>query len=64
MTDSEVERIAREYFGYVMPGEEAIVIVSPTGELALSGDPGHVVDAERSWWQAVWEFLSGRDLER
>ncbi|HEY5578552.1 MAG TPA: septum formation initiator family protein [Acidimicrobiia bacterium] len=61
MTDTEVERIAREYFGYVMPGEQAIVIVSPAEEQAAQESEPPVTEDGRPWWQEVWDFLTGRD---
>jgi cell division protein FtsB len=33
-TDEEVERLARERFGLVRPGEEAVVVVPPDEQLA------------------------------
>jgi cell division protein FtsB len=63
-TDEEVERLAREQFGLVRPGEIAYVVVSPAGEeMATTGaeptleDPG-----EQPWWRDVWNFLTGGDL--
>ncbi|HSG80528.1 MAG TPA: septum formation initiator family protein [Acidimicrobiia bacterium] len=62
-TDTEVERLAREQFGLVMPGEVGYVVVAPEGaeppearplELDRSGD--------RPWWRDLWDFLTGRDL--
>jgi len=61
MTDTEVERIARENFGYVMPGEQAIVIVSPEGEPADQDLDPPVAQADRPWWQKWWDFLTGHD---
>ena len=68
-TDDEVERLAREQFGLVHPGEIAYVVVSPPGEEApattapettlLSEDSG-----ERPWWRDFWAFLTGDDLVR
>ncbi len=65
-TDEEVERLAREQFGLVRPGESAFVVVSPAGEEtattaaeapATLEDPG-----EQPWWRDVWNFLTGGDL--
>jgi cell division protein FtsB len=61
MTDAEVERLAREYFGYVMPGEQAIVVVSPSEERRPAAEPASE-QHEHTWWQAFWDFLTGRDL--
>ena len=62
MADTEVERIAREYFGYVMPGERAIVIVAPAGEPIPRPPTVVLTEVDRSWWQVIWDFLTGRDL--
>jgi cell division protein FtsB len=65
-TDVEVERLAREQFGLVRPGEIAYVVVAPEGEEAAAleepplptlEDPG-----EKPWWRDLWNFLTGGDL--
>ena len=64
-TPEEVERLAREQFGLVMPGEIGYVVVTPPWE---NDSPDPVTTAEeeqpasRPWWQAIWDFLTGRDL--
>ena len=65
LTPEEVERLAREQFGLVMPGEIGYVVVTPPWE---NDSPDPVTTAEeeqpasRPWWQAIWDFLTGRDL--
>jgi cell division protein FtsB len=58
----EVERLAREDFGLVMPGEVGYVSVP----VDASADDVEVVpstlDDDKPWWRAVWDFLTGRDL--
>lgn len=59
----EVERLAREQFGLVMPGEIAYVAVVPAG--ATLEDPSVTparFDQERPWWRAFWDFITGSDL--
>lgn len=52
-TDAEVERIAREQYGLVRPGEEAFVIL-PSAEAAPA--PSIVpLPAPRPWWQRAWD---------
>lgn len=58
----EVERLAREDFGLVMPGEIGYVSVPVDA-------PGDVIEflpstpeEDKPWWRAVWDFLTGRDL--
>ncbi len=62
MTDSEVERIAREQFGYVMPGERAIVIVAPPDGLVAKLMEVAPVEVDRPIWQRIWDFLTGHDV--
>jgi cell division protein FtsL len=58
----EVERLAREHFGLVMPGDIAYVAIVPEGSIptGMPSDPAF----ERSvpWWQNIWNFLTGNDL--
>lgn len=67
-TPEEVERLAREQFGLVMPGEIGYVVVTPPWEddldeqAAQAEEPGSAGTEGRSWWQQVWDFLTGRDL--
>ena len=62
-TDEEVERLAREQFGMVMPGEIGYVAVVPDD--LVDPVPGQgITTLERAdpWWQRLWDFLTGRDL--
>ena len=62
-TPEEVERLAREQFGLVMPGEIGYVVVTPPWENDDSAPEQQVApQQDRSWWQGVWDFLTGRDL--
>lgn len=62
-TDSEVEKLAREKFGYVRPGERAYVVLDPPG--ANSEEPpatdAEVIPDERTWVDKVWDFITGAD---
>jgi cell division protein FtsB len=65
-TPTEVERIARETLGYVDPGEVAYRIVDPEDDETEFG-PGKkaatsVSEADRAWYQDVWDFVTGADL--
>lgn len=62
-TDQEIERLAREQFGLVMPGEIGYVAVAPDG-VVDPAPPGRVTTLEREdpWWRRLWDFLTGRDL--
>lgn len=61
-TPDEVERIARQEFGYVRPGEVAYVVVTVPG----SEQPAPAVALEperRHWWDPIVDYLTGRDLD-
>ena len=62
-TPDEVERIAREEFGYVRPGEVAYVVV--TSPQAPTAEPVEVAaePERRDWWDPIVDFLTGRDLD-
>ncbi len=60
---SEIERIARQDFGYVRPGDTSYVIVEPVRR------PGTVVESapqpqveSGGVFDAIWDWLTGRDL--
>jgi cell division protein FtsB len=61
-TPGEIERLAREKLGYVMPGETAYVILEPADATAefvptLAAEPEPV-----PWYRAIWNFFTGADL--
>ena len=62
----EVERIAREQFGLVRPGETGYVVEvpEPAPVLADETDQADQSEAPSGFWQGIWDFLTGRDLER
>lgn len=60
-TPEEIERMAREKLGYVMPGEIAFVVLDPSTPTTAP-----VVEAyppAAPWWQRIWSFLTGADLD-
>ena len=62
-TDAEIERIAREQYGLVRPGEVAYVVVVPRETTVAETPPNPVVRSdERAWWQRVWDFVTGDDI--
>jgi cell division protein FtsB len=64
-TDEEVERLAREQFGLVRPGEISFVVVAPQGEeeaVAAEPEPTLARPGEQPWWRDLWSFLTGGDL--
>ena len=63
-TDAEIERIAREQYGLVRPGEVAYVVVTPreTSSAVVTPVDPVVRSDERPWWQRVWDFITGDDI--
>lgn len=62
-TDEEVERLAREQFGLVLPGELGYVAVVPKSVVDPAPSAGMTsLEREDPWWRQVWDFLTGRDL--
>jgi cell division protein FtsB len=62
-TPGEIERLARENLGYVMPGETAYVVLEPEESLPETIAPPVVDNGDRvSWYQAIWNFFTGADL--
>jgi cell division protein FtsB len=62
-TPEEVERLARERFGLVRPGEVSYVVVSPEGDQPFVPEPEPTLERDTSpWWRDLWDFLTGRDL--
>ncbi|MEA2011424.1 MAG: septum formation initiator family protein [Actinomycetota bacterium] len=62
-TDAEIERIAREQYGLVRPGEVAYVVVTPREAPIVATQPDPIVRSdERAWWERVWDFITGDDV--
>lgn len=61
-TDVEVERLAREHFGLVMPGEIGYVAVAPDDLVDPLPEERPALHEEPPWWRRMWDFLTGRDL--
>jgi len=62
-TDAEIERIARDQFGLVRPGEVAYVVVTPDPPAVAEAPAAPVVRSdERPWWRRVWDFATGSDV--
>jgi cell division protein FtsB len=57
-TDAEIERLAREQYNLVRPGEEAYAILPPPGPPAA--DPGAHPDRRPrpGFWSRVWERIT------
>ena len=64
-TDEEIERVARDQYGLVRPGETGYVVVSPPGaEAADEAEAVPVEEAHRPWWVRTWDWVTGNDLRR
>ncbi|MFV1970647.1 MAG: septum formation initiator family protein [Acidimicrobiia bacterium] len=62
-TEQEVERIAREQYGFVREGEVGYVVITPEREepVAEPAPPVPSVTEERSFLQRIWDFVTGND---
>lgn len=58
----EVERLAREQFGLVRPGDIAYVVVIPPGEETDEPALEEELRTDTPWWRSLWDFLTGKDL--
>ena len=61
-SDSEIERLAREDYGYVRPGDTSYVIVEPVGRQPFEEPEPEVVIESGGVLDAIWDYLTGRDL--
>jgi cell division protein FtsB len=61
-TDDGIERIAREQYGLVRPGEDAYVVVVPDTASDSSTVPTEDPTPAAPWWQRMWNFLTGGDV--
>lgn len=62
---TEIERIARADFGYVNPGETSYVVImsdEPRDPDLSQGGSNAVVPESGGFWEALWDFLTGRDM--
>jgi cell division protein FtsB len=61
-TPEEIERLARENLGYVMPGETAYVVLEPEESLTPAAVPVTYEDDDVPWYLAIWNFFTGADI--
>lgn len=61
-TPEEIERLARENLGYVMPGETAYVVLEPAETLATTPAAPVAVVEDVPWYVAIWNFFTGADM--
>ena len=65
-TEQEVERVAREQYGFVRPGEVGYVVVPSESEDVTAEPPPPVpaITEPRSFLQRIWDFVTGSDQAR
>ena len=61
-TPEEIERLARENLGYVMPGETAYVVLEPEETLSTIPAAAIAEPDEVPWYLAIWNFFTGADI--
>ena len=59
---TEIERLAREDYGYVRPGDSSYVIVEPVGRPVVQEPEPDVEIESGGVLKAIWDYLTGRDL--
>ena len=55
-TDAEIERLAREQYNLVRPGEEAYAILPPPAPPAAEGEAGR--PDRRGLWARLWDGVT------
>lgn len=62
-TEQEVERIAREQYGFVREGEVGYVVIPPEGDDVITepAPPVPPVVEKRSFLERIWDFVTGND---
>jgi cell division protein FtsB len=61
-TEPEVERLAREQYGLVNPGETPYAVVQPDAETTPTVPPPVQPVDQRTLLEQVWDWMTGRDL--
>jgi cell division protein FtsB len=64
-SDQEIERIAREQYGFVKPGEVGYVVITPDPVVVdrTAPEPAPAVEEPRSLLQRIWDFITGGDAD-
>ena len=57
-TDAEIERLAREQYNLVRPGEEAYAILPPPGPPAPEDDEQSTRAENGGFWAELWDDLT------
>ena len=65
LSEQEVERIAREQYGFVRPGEIGYIVITPD-DAEIVESPVVVSasgDEDRNLLQRFWDFVTGNDAD-
>ena len=62
-TDAEIERIAREHFGYVREGEIGYVVEWLEPLEPTAPEPTLPPPDERAWYEKMWDWVTGREFQ-
>ena len=63
LSDQEIERIAREQYGFVRPGEIGYVVITPEPTESVEvPEPVAATPDEPGFFERIWRFLTGDDL--
>lgn len=67
-TEEELERLAREQYGFVREGEIGYVVIPDETEGATTPqtdqapvDPVPTLEQDRSFFERIWDFVTGND---
>ena len=70
-TEQEVERLAREQYGFVREGEIGYVVIPDEAESSVIPQVGETPtdqvptsDEDRSFFERIWDFVTGNDQTR
>jgi hypothetical protein len=65
LTDQEIERVAREQYGFVRPGEVGYVVITPEVDESISQrpapEPVETPDPP-GFFARIWQFVTGGDV--
>jgi cell division protein FtsB len=63
-SDQEIERVAREQYGFVRPGEIGYVVIVPDNPDAITQTlaPVDVETESPGFFERIWRYLTGDDI--
>lgn len=65
-TDQEIERVAREQYGFVREGEIGYVVIVPDGgegpQIGEAPEPVATSQPTRGFLSRIWSFITGGDV--